>query len=241
MPEEQKEQKEQQKRRVRGKDKKPRKTEGYQKSLIETRKKSPVMVDQTAEQAEGYNAKLISFMLAIQPKEKLDINDVDEMERRFQHYLEMCVAYDVKVGNQGAYVAIGITKQQAWEWENIVKSNPRRCDFIKNVRLFCGMYRENLMQDGKVNPVTGIFWQKNYDGLKDQQEVVLTPNNPLGEQKDAESLKQKYLEDTYGVTEGTESPESPERVIDIPESPEGTEGDSSEVQKAQKGQKEQKD
>lgn len=231
MPEEQKEQK----RRVRGKDKKPRKTEGYktscQKNLEKARQNSPIAIDLKAEQTEGYNAKLISFMLAIQPKEKLDINDVDEMERRFQHYLEMCVAYDVKVGNQGAYVAIGITKQQAWEWENIVKSNPRRCDFIKNVRLFCGMYRENLMQDGKVNPVTGIFWQKNYDGLKDQQEVVLTPNNPLGEQKDAESLKQKYLEDTYGVAEGAESTES---VIDIPESPEGTEGNFSEVQKGQK-------
>ena len=242
MPEEQKEQKEQQKRRVRGKDKKPRKTEGLQKNLVKARANSPIMQDQKAEQAEGYNSKLIGFMLAIQPTEKLDINDVDEMERRFQHYLEMCVAYDVKVGNQGAYVAIGITKQQAWEWENVrFKANPRRADFIKRVRMFCGMYRENLMQDGKVNPVTGIFWQKNYDGLKDQQEVVLTPNNPLGEQKDTESLKQKYLEDTYGVTEGTESPESTERVIDIPESPEGTEGDSSEVQKAQKGQKEQKD
>ena len=51
------------------------------------------------------------------------------------------------------------------------------------------------MEDGKVNPVTGIFWQKNYDGMKDQQEVVLTPNqNVLGDGIDAERLKQKYLE-----------------------------------------------
>ncbi|CAJ0600759.1 unnamed protein product [Cylicocyclus nassatus] len=37
--------------------------------------------------------------------------------------------------------------------------------------------REGLMADGKVNPVTGIFWQKNYDGLRDQQEVVVAPRN----------------------------------------------------------------
>lgn len=65
------------------------------------------------------------------------------------------------------------------------------------------------MQDGKVNPVTGIFWQKNYDGLKDQQEVVVTPNNPLGEMGDTERIKQKYLDASYNVLpEVAESAES---------------------------------
>lgn len=65
------------------------------------------------------------------------------------------------------------------------------------------------MQDGKVNPVTGIFWQKNYDGLKDQQEVVVTPNNPLGEMGDTERIKQKYLDAGYNVLpEVAESAES---------------------------------
>ena len=75
------------------------------------------------------------------------------------------------------------------------------------------------MQDGKVNPVTGIFWQKNYDGMKDQTEMVLTPNNPLGEQKDMKALEQKYLEsasDGSEVAEGT--------FTEIAESSEGAEG-----------------
>lgn len=56
------------------------------------------------------------------------------------------------------------------------------------------------MADGKVNPVTGIFWQKNYDGMKDQQEVVVTPNqNPLGEGQNAQQLAEKYLERTKGI------------------------------------------
>lgn len=94
------------------------------------------------------------------------------------------------------------------------------------------MYREGLMEDGKVNPVTGIFWQKNYDGMKDQQEVVLTPNtSPLGEQKDAEALKQKYLENTYGVTEGLPDGEA----LELPESAEGQAAEPAErPRKAQK-------
>lgn len=164
-------------------------------------------------------------MQAILPTEPLDHNDVAEMERRFEHYLKLCAEWDMKIGNQAAYAAIGIDKGTAWEWENRNLRNPARTDFIKKVRQFCAMYREGLMEDGKVNPVTGIFWQKNYDGMKDQQEVVLTPNtSPLGEQKDAETLKQKYLESTYGVAElpevaeGTESTilEIPQKVAESP-------------------------
>lgn len=163
---------------------------------------------------KGYNAKMVSFILAITPKEPLDYSDVDEMERRFYNYLEMCAAWDMKVGNQAAYTAIGITKEQAWGWENVTKGNPLRTDFIKKVRQICGLYREGLMQDGKINPVTGIFWQKNYDGMKDQSEVVLTPNNPLGDSKDTEALKQKYLEaaDIVEVSDETETAE----IIETP-------------------------
>lgn len=195
------------------KDTQPRKkrTDGCKAAV----RNSPIIQDQLAEMPEGYNTKRIRFMQAILPTEPLDYNDVAEMERRFARYLELCAEWDMKIGNQAAYAAIGIDKCTAWEWENRVQGNPTRTNFIKKVRQFCAMYREGLMEDGKVNPVTGIFWQKNYDGMKDQQEVVLTPNtSPLGEQQNAEALKQKYLENTYGIA--GELPEHSEIVAEIP-------------------------
>lgn len=183
--------------------------------------KSPIIQDTNPDLPEGYNSRRIRFMSLIMPTEPLDNNDVDEMERRFNRYLELCAEWDMKIGNQAAYAAIGINKGLAWEWANRNLGNPRRTDFIKKVQQICAMYREGLMEDGKVNPVTGIFWQKNYDGMKDQQEVVLTPNtSPLGEPQDAEALKQKYLENTYGVAELPEETESP---LTLPESAEGAE------------------
>lgn len=180
------------------KDKKPRKTDGYKVSnpqnAMKARAKSPIIQDQKKEMPPGYNSKMVKFIMDITPTEPLDYHDVDEMERRFLRYLQLCAEQDVKVGNLGAYLAIGITKRQAYEWENARKSDPRRSSFIQKVRQICGYYREGLMQDGKVNPVTGIFWQKNYDGLRDQTEMVITPNNPLGDSKDVETLKQKYLD-----------------------------------------------
>ena len=187
----------------------------------QARTDNPLPVEQNPDLPEGYNARKIRFMQIILPTEPLDHNDVEEMERRFARYLELCAQWDMKIGNQAAYAAIGIDKGTAWEWANRNLGNPARTDFVKKVQQICAMYREGLMEDGKVNPVTGIFWQKNYDGLKDQQEVVLTPNtNPLGEQKDAEALKQKYLENTYGVTEGLPAAD----VLELPEGAESAEG-----------------
>lgn len=40
---------------------------------------------------------------------------------------------------------------------------------------------------------------KNNMNYTDQQEVVLRPDNPLGERKDPEELRRKYLEDVYGA------------------------------------------
>lgn len=180
---------------------------------------SPVIQDQQNLEnlPEGYNSRRIAFMMDILPTEPLDSNDVDEMERRFQRYLQKCAEWDMKVGNQAAYAAIGIDKDDVYNWVARISTNPKRGEFVKKVQKICALYREGLMEDGKVNPVTGIFWQKNYDGLRDQQEVVLTPNqSPLGEQKDAESLRQKYLESTYNIAESENSQKGAERDSEAP-------------------------
>lgn len=183
------------------KDKKPR------QSKPTGQVRGGVVAEQNPVLEEGYNTRRIRFMQMILPTEPLDKDDVAEMERRFARYLDLCAEWDMKIGNLAAYAAIGITKDDVYDWTVRRGTNPARADFVKKVQKVCAMYREGLMEDGKVNPVTGIFWQKNYDGMRDQQEVVLTPNtSPLGDQADAEALKQKYLENTYGISgEITES------------------------------------
>lgn len=175
-----------------------------------------VTKDVGADLPEGYNARMVKFMMEIIPTEPLDHTDVAEMERRFLNYLQKCAEWDMKIGNQAAYLAIGIDKGVAYDWLNKGSANRERADFVKKVQYICATAREGLMEDGKINPVVGIFWQKNYDGLKDQQEVVLTPNtSALGEQKDAETLQRKYIDQTYGMIEkDAESAEGTELKIE---------------------------
>jgi hypothetical protein len=171
------------KRGQRGPDKKPRKP-GTGKFLKEAAK---------TDVNEEYNRKEIAFILEVTPKSKPDFNDIEEMDRRFTHYLETCAKYGKRVGNMTAYSAIGVSVDNVSDWTAPNAKNKDRKQFFEYVKSVCATYREGLMQDSKVHPAVGIFWQKNYDGLKDQKESIQVAINPLGEQKDAKSLEQKYM------------------------------------------------
>jgi hypothetical protein len=63
------------------------------------------------------------------------------------------------------------------------------------------------MQNGKINPVSGIFLGKNNFGYQDKQEMVLTPNNSNDSDYNAEDIKKRYITD-YVTAEAIDSPDS---------------------------------
>lgn len=48
--------------------------------------------------------------------------------------------------------------------------------------------------NGKLNPATLIWWQKNYDGFVDKTETVVTPNNPLGMAEDPKEIEKRIID-----------------------------------------------
>ena len=157
------------------------------------RKHSPCIGDNGIATEPGDNSKYAKAISIIASWPKPDKENIEDLEQRLEEYLSFCYNNDVKIGNQMCYLALGIDKDDVYNWENGRTRTPRHSDFIKKVKKICAAYRECLMQDGKVNPVTGIFWQKNYDGLKDQQDLVLTPNQRLSDM-DTATIAEKYKE-----------------------------------------------
>ena len=121
----------------------------------------------------------------------VDKNNIAQLENNFIQYIQYCQDNNVKPGNLAAYMAIGIDKTNAYDWENGSRG-PEYSHFIKKVKYFCGAIRESLAADSKINPVLAIFWQKNYDGLTDVQHNVLIGGNPLGEMADAKRLEAHF-------------------------------------------------
>lgn len=153
---------------------------------------SPVIGDNGIAVKPGDNARYAGYLLEFLSWGRVDKQNIDELEERLARYVAYCAQHDIKIGNQVCYMALGINKDDVYNWEHQRHGTPEHRDFIKKVKFICAGNREFLMQDGKINPVTGIFWQKNYDGLKDQQEMVLTPNRPLGAEIDENDLRGRY-------------------------------------------------
>ena len=95
-------------------------------------------------------------------------------------------------------LALGTVRQTVWDWENGSKGTAR-ADMIKKAKEILAGIDAELVSRGKIPQVTYIFRAKNFFGLVDQSQVVLTPNNPIGKSTGQKELAADYVID---VTDG---------------------------------------
>lgn len=120
------------------------------------------------------NQKYIAHMMEIQRiSQKADVENIDTLKQCFLEYLELCAKSNMKVGNMGAYAAMGISKYMAFDWEHGRKrtGNKEYQQFITFVKMMIAAYRESAIAEGDINPIVGIFWQKSFDGLNEMTEA----------------------------------------------------------------------
>ena len=126
------------------------------------------------------------------------VTDEEIRERLEMYFVETLKAGEIPTVEEMS-LALGYDRATIWKWESGGEgSTPARRNLIKKAKEFLASFDAQLVQEGKVNPTTYIFRAKNYFGLKDEVEYVLTPNNPLGEQKDPTEIKKRLIE---GVAE----------------------------------------
>jgi hypothetical protein len=88
-------------------------------------------------------------------------------------------------------LALGTVRQTVYDWEQGTQGSVRSV-MIKKAKEILASLDAELVSRGKIPQVTYIFRAKNFFGMKDQQEHVITPNNPLGDTSNPEELAQKY-------------------------------------------------
>lgn len=140
----------------------------------------------------GDNKKYIDHSLRLAGLPQIDIKSADELKQRVTEYFTICAEDDMKPSVAGLAVAVGVNRKTLWEWS--VTGNSDRSNVIKKAYALLDLQMTDYMQNGKINPVSGIFLMKNHFGYTDKQEVVVTPNNPLGEPQETEEIKQRYLD-----------------------------------------------
>lgn len=152
----------------------------------------------------GDNTKYLAHSMTILKWKTPDMNSLEAVQKRCFDYFNLCAKNDMKPTFAGFALAFGVDRMTMWRWCNNQPrsrklSDPVR-DTIKKSRDLINAQMEDFMQNGKINPVAGIFLMKNNMNYQDKQEVVLTPNQPLGDQASEKELEKKYIEDVIGVS-----------------------------------------
>ena len=148
----------------------------------------------------GDNTRFLRHTMAVADLPPIDTSDGKQVEMRLNEYFQLCADYDMKPAVSGCAMALGISRSTFNRWCNGSLRAETHSDSVKKAHEMLDNMMENYMMNGKINPVAGIFLMKNNHGYSDQQEVVLTPKNPLGEATDDATLQQKYLESAGATT-----------------------------------------
>lgn len=166
------------------------------KTIQETKPaKRRMRPDRTANTEPGDNRKFILHSLRLAELQRVNLASTEEVTQRIMTYFEMCAEDDMKPSVAGLALAMGTDRRYLWEIREGKKGkNQGVADALKKAMQILDLQMVDYMQNGKINPVSGIFLMKNNFGYTDQQEVVLTPNNPLGEIKDTKELEERYIE-----------------------------------------------
>lgn len=138
-----------------------------------------------------YNARLIDHVIKIHEIAlHADVNDLNSLKSCFFNYLKLCQENGMKVGNLAACAAMGIDR---FKLENMLRSkDPDKQEFAKLVKSCCSLSREELIADQKINPVIGIFWQRNFDGLRNDTEQIQPVQGQEDEEIAADDYRKRY-------------------------------------------------
>ena len=164
----------------------------------------------------GDNAKYIGVSLQLFNMPKVDLYKPEDVQARLAEYFRIHTEADMKPTVVGMAMALGIDRRRLWEIRAGAKIGGHTpidlptltVDYIKKAYDFMENLWENYMQNGKINPVSGIFLGKNNFGYQDKTEYVVTPNMQNDSDYNAEDIRARYLTDSPTIEQLPDSADS---------------------------------
>lgn len=163
-------------------------------ALAETEsKKVRSRPDRTVQAEPGDNSKYTRHNLELFLLNPITFESAEETAERTALYFEICNRNDMKPSVAGYALAIGISRQELWNIVSGRRVKPSAVvDVLKRAYNLLNAQMEDYMQNGKINPVAGIFLSKNHFGYQDRQEIEVSARTDAS--ASPEELAQKYAD-----------------------------------------------
>ena len=153
----------------------------------------------------GDNTKYLQVSLKLMTLPDIDMKDPNQVAMRLEEYFSIQAEADLKPTVAGLGLALnGMDRRRLWEIRTGTLQGgvgnfnlpQETMDLIKKAYKLMENLWENYMQNGKINPVSGIFLGKNNFGYQDKTEYVVTPNTHSDSDYNAEDIKKRYAIDS---------------------------------------------
>ena len=155
----------------------------------------------TPDTEPGDNTKYLMVSLQLSNLPEIDMKDPEQVRARINEYFQIHAENDMKPTVAGLGIALGLDRRRLWEIKTDVPDRNNDLptltrDIVKKAYKMMENLWENYMQNGKINPVSGIFLGKNNFGYQDKTEYVVTPNTHNDSDYNAEDIRARYLTDS---------------------------------------------
>lgn len=122
----------------------------------------------------GDISNLVKQALDINSWQKIDVNDINQVQGRINQYFEYCMANDCRPAVSGLALALGVDRQTLHDWKNKrTRASTGHSDVIKKAFNCLEFLWEEYMQSGRINPASGCFLGKNNFGYHDDTKIQL--------------------------------------------------------------------
>ena len=167
------------------------------------------MTDAALNVEAGDNAKYVMLGAKLFNLPTIDLHDPQQVNDRLNEFFMIHAEADMKPTVAGMGMALGLDRRRLWEIKTgNLKGGTSEYDLptltlvaIKKAYEYMEILWENYMQNGKINPVSGIFLGKNNFGYQDKQEMVLTPNTNSDSDYSAEDIRKRYLGNSNNIAQ----------------------------------------
>lgn len=146
------------------------------------------------EKKPGENSEAVLRMLQFATLPKINTDDAEAIVRRTTEYFAICVEQNIKPNSAGLALSLGISRSTLFKWRDGKTKKPVEVvdALVQAMNLLTALHEDN-MQEGRMNPVTGIFLAKANYGFKDNPEFNEGGPEPLfGRELTPEQLISEY-------------------------------------------------
>lgn len=140
--------------------------------------------------AKAVENNLVFFNKGVREKVRSD----EELCERLNWFFSECARTQQIPNIEKLANALGYHRNTLHTWETGQNPgfSPVTKEIISQAKQILASIDAELATEGKTQPVVYMFRAKNFYGMRDQQDVVVTPN--MGQQSDISTIEAKYEE-----------------------------------------------